>query len=175
MLKEMGNPQIKIQDLEDQRRELMALSGVPPTYLGYPDAVDMREQLIHANISLATEVSNIQHNFNENINNVIDRICEIFDLEKPSKTIEITLFPPTVLQLQMLELSITSVTNLINILSEMKSVHINPITLLKKYIPFIEWDDIVKESDMLNQKEKTKLANQTLASMGGVPPGPGGL
>lgn len=130
----------------------------------------MREQLVHANVALATEVSNIQHNFNDNINAVIDRICEIFELEKPSKTIEISLFPPTVLQLQMLELSITSVTNLINILSEMKSVHINPITLLKKYIPFINWEEIVKESDMLNQKEKTKFTNQTLASMGAIPP-----
>jgi hypothetical protein len=174
-LKEMGQRDLKIQDLEDQRRELIALSGIPASYLGWPENIDMREQLVHANVALATEISNVQHNFNVSINSVIDRISEIVGLQKPSKNIEVTLYPPAILQLQMIELSITSVTNLINILSEMKSVHINPITLLKKYIPFIDWDEIIKESDMLNQKEKTKFANQSLAAMnGGMPPQPPG-
>jgi hypothetical protein len=131
----------------------------------------MREQLVHANVALATEISNIQHDFNINIVKLIDKIAELVNLPKPSKNVDISLYPPTVLQLQMIELAITSVTNLINILTEMKSVHINPITLLKKYIPFIDWEEITKESDMLNQKEKTKFTNQTLAAMnGGIPP-----
>jgi hypothetical protein len=55
----------------------------------------------------------------------------------------------------------------------MKSVHINPIPLLKKYIPFMEWDEVIKTSEILNQKEKTKNANQALAAMnGGTMPTP---
>ena len=32
-----GDPTIRTADLEDSRREIMSLSGVPPAYLGYAD------------------------------------------------------------------------------------------------------------------------------------------
>lgn len=135
----------------------------------------MREQLVHANVAMATEISNIQANFNTNMNKLIGRIAKILELPSPTTHVEVALIPPSVLQLQMIELSITSVTNLINILSDMKSVHINPVSLLKKYIPFIDWNEIIKESELLNAKERTKTANDALNAMAGngVPPGGG--
>jgi hypothetical protein len=33
----LGDPSVKVQDLEDSRREIVALSGVPAPYLGYMD------------------------------------------------------------------------------------------------------------------------------------------
>jgi hypothetical protein len=47
-----GDPNVKTQDLEDARQELIALSGVPAPYLGYADAVDLREQLVNINVTL---------------------------------------------------------------------------------------------------------------------------
>ena len=32
-----GDPTIRVADLEDSRREIMSLSGIPPAYLGYAD------------------------------------------------------------------------------------------------------------------------------------------
>ena len=42
-----GDPSIKVADLEDSRREIIALSGIPAPYLGYMDVVELREQLVH--------------------------------------------------------------------------------------------------------------------------------
>ena len=42
---------VKTQDLEDSRRELIALSGVPAPYLGYGDVVELQSQLVHVNLS----------------------------------------------------------------------------------------------------------------------------
>jgi len=95
---------------------------------------------------------------------LIDHIAEISNFDHISNNLEVSLYPPTVLQLQMIELAVTSVTNLINVLAEMKSVHINPIALLKKYVPFIDWVEIINESDILNQKEKSKMANAAMAA-----------
>ncbi|MDX1701614.1 MAG: hypothetical protein R3250_13395, partial [Melioribacteraceae bacterium] len=39
----LGDPSIKVADLEDARREIIALSGVPAPYLGYMDVVELRE------------------------------------------------------------------------------------------------------------------------------------
>ena len=33
----LGDPSIKIADLEDARREIISLSGIPAPYLGYMD------------------------------------------------------------------------------------------------------------------------------------------
>lgn len=33
----LGDPSIKVQDLEDSRREIISLSGIPAPYLGYMD------------------------------------------------------------------------------------------------------------------------------------------
>lgn len=46
-IEQTGDPNIKTQDLEDARQELIALSGVPAPFLGYADAVDLREQLVN--------------------------------------------------------------------------------------------------------------------------------
>jgi hypothetical protein len=32
-----GDPTVRVADLEDARREIMSLSGIPPAYLGYAD------------------------------------------------------------------------------------------------------------------------------------------
>ena len=40
---QMGNPNININDIEDLRREIISLSGVPSSYLGYQDVADLRE------------------------------------------------------------------------------------------------------------------------------------
>jgi len=45
-------PTIRTADLEDARREIMSLSGIPPAYLGYADIIELREQLVHTNVSL---------------------------------------------------------------------------------------------------------------------------
>lgn len=45
-LQSFGEPSIKVADLEDSRRELIALSGIPAPYLGYADVVELQSQLV---------------------------------------------------------------------------------------------------------------------------------
>lgn len=56
-VQQMGDASIKTADLEDARREIIALSGIPAPYLGYMDVVELREQLVHSNVSFATEIT----------------------------------------------------------------------------------------------------------------------
>lgn len=55
----LGDPSVKTQDLEDARRELIALSGIPAPYLGYGDVVELQSQLVHANLAFATQIADI--------------------------------------------------------------------------------------------------------------------
>ena len=43
----LGDPSVKIQDLQDARSEIIALSGIPAPYLGYNEVIELREQLVH--------------------------------------------------------------------------------------------------------------------------------
>lgn len=45
-LQSFGDTSIKVADLEDARRELIALSGIPASYLGYGDVVELQSQLV---------------------------------------------------------------------------------------------------------------------------------
>lgn len=45
-IQSLGDSSIKTQDLEDARRELISLSGIPSSYLGYSDTVELQSQLV---------------------------------------------------------------------------------------------------------------------------------
>lgn len=142
----MGDANIKIADLEDIRKELIAQSGVPAPYLGYNDVVDLREQLVHANITFATEVISIQSIINVAMGELCDKISKILGhAEKPSVYVTPTLKPPVILLLQMLESMMSSVGN-IQMSFQSTGVEFNPYYLLRKFITSIDWDEFSKEA-----------------------------
>jgi len=143
-LQSMHDSNIKIADLEDQRRELIALSGVPAPYLGYNDVVELREQLVHVNVTFATEVISIQNQINEGLTDLIDKIADVLKFkEKPSTYNIISLKVPVVLLLQMIETIMSSITN-IQQNFQASQIDFDPTYLLKMYVPSLDWDEFLK-------------------------------
>lgn len=155
-LQNMGDPSLKVADLEDARKELIALSGVPAPYLGYNEVIELRDQLSHINITFATTVIEYQYVFNKGINQLIDKICMECGLEyKNSDYKELALIPPIILILQLLESTVSSVNNVINSLNGMQ-IASDPYYLLKQYIPHMDWDAFKQASDLYSMEKETK-------------------
>lgn len=154
-IQSFGDSSVSIRDLEDIRNELIALSGVPASYLGYDQNFQLREKLIHSNISFATEISNLQDNFNKGLTELLTRILFLSGKkESLSKYVTISLMPPTVLLLQLVESSINSVNTIVNSLQSIPNMKVNPLYLLKRYVPYIDWDEFEKEAQDFNVQNK---------------------
>ena len=155
----LGDPSIKVADLEDARREIIALSGIPAPYLGYMDVVELREQLVHSNVTFATEISDMQENDNEAIAKLIDIIADIKEIGyKPSKYVKVSLIPPVVLIVQLIEMTLSSIGNIAGVFTNLQ-LPIDPYFFLEKYVPHINWKDF-KESaqkDGITSKTRTEL------------------
>lgn len=170
-IQDMGVANLRIDDLEDQRKEIIALSGIPSSFLSYPEPMELREQLVHVNVSLATEISNIQENFNENIEKLLDRIFELCECKlKPSTFLKIHLFPPVVLTLQLVESTLTSASNILTMFKDMPDVVVDPAYLLKQYVPFVDWDKLFEHS--AQNKVKKSLENDAAGGQSNVHPDP---
>ena len=121
--------------------------------------MELKESLVQSNTSMANEISMIQANINSNLSKLIDDVAKIVGFNVtdnedaiPSEFVTITLFPPIVLTLQLIESSTTSVMNLINILAGVKSLKIDPMKLLQKYVPYIDWSHLKESGDILHTK-----------------------
>lgn len=144
----LEDPNAKVSDLEDARRELISLSGVPAAYLGFSEITELRDALISININFAMDISSHQENVCQKLNELIDKIFAILypNLNiKPSNIVTIYITPPTVLMLQVLEATMGSITNILTQTQAIKGITIDPKTLLKQYIPFINWDEIIEK------------------------------
>lgn len=160
-IQSLGDPNVKIQDLEDQRRELIALSGVPSPYLGYSDTVDLREQLVHVNVTFATEIVGVQNVINQGLVDLNNKIALLLNInETPGDYIRPGLKPPIVLLLQMLESVMASVSNIQQSLGA-ANIEFNPYYLFKRFVTSIDWDEFKKEAnDYKNKQAATSTGNE---------------
>lgn len=160
-LLQMGDPNVKTNDLELLKQELVSLSGIPSSHLNIPEATDMREQLVNINVNMAHEISSYQAIFNEQIKILIDKIALKIGFEDPlSNFITLQLIPPSQLTLQLVEASLVSVGNIFSIFKDVPGVTINPVSLLKRYVPYIDWDVMLKEGEILNMQNKVISTDQ---------------
>ena len=112
--------------------------------MGYNDVVELREQLVHSNVTFATEVISIQTQINEGLTDLIDRIAEILNFnDKPSTYNIISLKVPVVLLLQMIETIMSSISN-IQQNFQASQIDFDPTYLLKLYVPSLDWDEFLK-------------------------------
>lgn len=126
------------------------------------DVVELREQLIHANVNFATEISDIQENCNQAITKIVDIIAEIEGKEyKPSKYYTFGLIPPVVLILQLIEMTMSSIGNIFGIF-QTANIQFNPYSFLEKYVPYINWKEFRKESEEYLRKIDVKSAVENI-------------
>lgn len=156
-----GDPNVKTQDLEDARQELIALSGVPAPYLGYADAVDLREQLVNINVTFATEVSSIQDVMAVAMDEITDKIASIVKHDlNPSDHVNLSFTPPVILMLQLFETTLSSVGNILQVFSSIPGLKVDPYYLLQQYIPNMNWKEFEKAGEQFVTKMKMETPVQ---------------
>lgn len=102
------------------------------------------EQLVHVNVTFATEVISIQSQINEGLSNIIDKIAKILNFDdKPSQYNIVSLKVPVVLLLQMIETIMSSISN-IQQNFQASQIEFDPTYLLKLYVPSLDWDEFLK-------------------------------
>jgi len=132
--------------LEDSRRELIALSGVPAPYLGYGDVVELQSQLVHVNLSFANQISDIQESITKEMNRMIDTIAEMVDYAvQPSAFVSVGMVPPVVLMLQLIEMTSGSANNILGVFQGLQ-LPVDPIGFLKKYVPYLDWEELEEQA-----------------------------
>jgi len=166
-----GDPTIRVADLEDSRREIMSLSGIPPAYLGYADIIELREQLVHTNVSFATEISDMQEGISANLTRFLDIVAKIKGLDyTPSEYVQIALIPPIVLMVQLIEMTLSSIGNMFSAFQAMQ-IPADPYFLLEKYIPYIDWESFKERAKQYTTDVDTdvdlKTEEQNAAQAGG--------
>ena len=97
------------------------------------------EQLIHTNIQFATTISSIQNTINTGLNDLMDRVSLDMGFDEPmSDYVKVSLVPPVSLILQLVESTITSVSNIQRVFMEMPILKdADPTYLLRRYVPYI--------------------------------------
>lgn len=162
-----GDPTIRVADLEDSRREIMSLSGIPPAYLGYADVIELREQLVHTNVAFATEIADIQEGVSKGLTKFVDLVAFHKNLGfVPSHYVSVQLIPPIVLMVQLIEMTLSSIGNMTSALQSM-NIPFDPYFLLEKYIPYIDWESFKERAVQF----KTDMDTEATLNVGNPPPG----
>ena len=149
----------KVTDLEDARNELISLSGVPAAYLGFGDIVELRDYLVNVNIAFANDILSIQESICSGIAELIDKVTYVYHGKRDiqiSDYVEIYLTPPVLLMLQILEAVMGSVSNILAQTQSIRGVTIDPITLLKQFVPYLDWDYLIEKG----REAEVKLQGQ---------------
>jgi hypothetical protein len=160
----MHDRALPMNDMMDLRNELVAATGVPSVYLNVGDAIELRETLVNINIGFSHTVSNLQGFFEDGLNDLLNAIFDIILKKnnlstdfKLTQFFKITLNHPLVLQLQANESVISTVSNIVGLLTQ-AGIKFDPITLFERYVPDFNWSDLEKSGESATKKEiKEKL------------------
>ena len=112
-----------------------------------------------------------QENDTNALNELIDMIADIKGLKyKPSDYIAVTLIPPVVLILQLIEMTLSSVGNIASVFQNM-GITIDAYFFLQQYVPHIDWDKFKEKSSIKKVEDKTR--NDITTATGGDASGGG--
>lgn len=140
--------------------------------MGFNETIELREQLVHANVTFATEISDIQESINESLKGLTTKLFYLVDRNEssnPNHDALITLTPPVVLILQLIEMTTSSIGNILSTFQNLE-IPADPYYLLQQYIPYIDWDDFkeaAKKYKMENSTNSEMSPNEEEQGMGG--------
>ncbi len=108
--------------------------------------VELQSQLVHVNLSFATQIADIQESITNEMNRMIDTIADMLEYNvQPSQFVTVGLVPPVVLMLQLIEMTAGSANNILGVFQSLQ-LPVDPIGFLKKYVPYLEWDELEKKA-----------------------------
>lgn len=158
---------LPLNDLNDLKNDIISAGGVPAVYLNMGDTVDLRETLVHLNVTFANDIIDKQLSIEVGLNAISDmlfkKVLKYNGYEDGdfyiSNYCNIRLNPPLVLQIQADEAQITTVSNILQLLDQAK-MQIDPKDIFEKYIPSIDWKNILKKGEIYaNSLGKTAIIN----------------
>ena len=163
----MHDRSLPVNELEPLKQDLIAASGIPSPMLGITDTYDLREQIVNVNIIFAQKIDSFQTYINESLEELVNGVLrQLFilngrkdDFNSISKYIDIKLNPPLVLVLQHLESTLSSSTNIVNLLNQV-NIPTDPIWILKRFIKTIDWDAVKQAGVKFQQDQQTQQALQ---------------
>ena len=65
------------------------------------------------------------------------------------------MIPPVVLILQLIEMTAGSANNIVGVFQTLQ-LPIDPISFLKKYVPFLDWDELEKQAKIYANEKATE-------------------
>ena len=158
---------LPLNDLNDLKNDIISAGGVPAVYLNMGDTIDLRETLVHLNVTFANDIIDKQLSIEVGLNAISDmlfkKVLKYNGYEDGdfyiSNYCNIRLNPPLVLQIQADEAQITTVSNILQLLDQAK-MQIDPKDIFEKYIPSIDWKNILKKGETYaNSLGKTAIIN----------------
>ncbi len=163
----MHDRSLPMNELDTLKADLIAASGIPSPMLGITDTYDLREQIVNVNIIFATKIDTFQTFINESLEELVNAVTKqlyILNGREPefttlSRYIDIKLNPPLVLVLQHLESTLSSATNIINLLNSV-NLPTDPVWILKRFIKIIDWDAVKQAGDKYQEKLQASQAIQ---------------
>ena len=163
----MNDRGLPLNDLNDLKNDIIAAGGVPAVYLNLGDNIDLRETLVHLNITFANDIidkqTSIEKGLDNLFNNIFKKVLKYNNYEDGdfyiSNYCTAKLNPPLVLQIQSDEAMITTVSNITQLLKN-SNISVDPVDLFKKYIPSINWDELIRKGKTYDSSlGKTAIIN----------------
>jgi len=112
----------------------------------------------------------MQEQDNESLTKIVDIIAEIKGKEfRPSEYTTLSLIPPVVLIVQLIEMTLSSIGNIAGVFTNLQ-LPIDPYFFLEKYVPHIDWDKFkaAAAKDTAKSKTETDLGGGNQQSGGGM-------
>jgi len=108
--------------------------------------VELQSQLVHVNLSFANEIADVQESVTKEMNRMLDAIADMVDYKvQPSLYVSVGLIPPTVLMLQLIEMTAGSANNVLGVFQSLQ-LPVDPIGFLKKYVPYLDWEELEEQA-----------------------------
>ena len=80
------------------------------------------------------------------MNRMLDAIADMVDYKvQPSLYVSVGLIPPTVLMLQLIEMTAGSANNVLGVFQSLQ-LPVDPIGFLKKYVPYLDWEELEEQA-----------------------------
>jgi len=123
----------------------------------------------HTNVAFATEIIDQQEGDIKSLNTLMDMTADVKGYQwKPSDYVSVSLIPPVVLILQLIEMTLSSVGNISGVFQNM-GMKFDPYYFLEQYVPHIDWDKFKEKSAGKTLEDKVKT------DMSGAGQGQGGV
>ncbi len=164
-----GELTAKIEDVEYMRKKLISGLGIPAAYLSGEDQIESKYTLSQENIKFTRSIIKLQKIISQHFTNFIRKLWLATGNDKTiANKIHITLSPPIALEFEKTNEILENITGLVEKLSVLlPKVDKQELatTILKKYLPMSEIQEIITKSlikPSTNEEEEANFGNEEL-------------